>query len=931
MRVTPDKAEFEPGEDIGLHITVTNKGRTTAPNVRFGHGMQLAWLSKGADDLGSRPTLGPGQSKRFRVVLRPTSPSSSAVSFQFRATVDGIGDPTPGDNGTNLSIKVRQLQGKVTGVVYADKNANGAFDDGEGLPSTWIDTRGGVPNGSRTGLTDANGAFTMWSVPAGTHKVWSIGWDGKFVPQHGFADFVVKHGEETRIVVPVVAPVGTSLSASVAFDKESYTPSEPVGIDITLSNSSQQPINGVVAVCSSYSAENLTSENWGALAPNGAGVTVPAGGTTKIRVTDSVPKGLRFTSFYASCRFGNAGANDTGYASAPTAYGRVHGVFGRISGKVVDASTGQPVRNTSVGVLDALTRRPVKDVRTWEDGTLSVWDVPVGRVVLVVAGKWAPGGGEEFTADIAPDTSVTADLRVVPSDVEVPEFAKHQPDFTVTTKFDKDSYDIAEPIRMHVTVKNVGTGYKSDVSLTTEWVSGSSELEFDKSQFGEFADGKQVGLWPGESREFTVVGRAPSYLRDNNKVTLNLKTMSWEDRNSANDIAWGNATITFLDGDAVVVLYGDRNGNGTRDAGEELTDTTVTVSGGSNPNIWKDGKTDASGRARFPGLPVGVFQVWAYYKDGWVRHERAELTVSANSESVFEVGAVRPISDKLPASIRFAKRVYAPGERYEATITITNNTGADLPAVKAFCSGAGEAGEIYNWEDAGWGPLAGNGAGVAVPNGQTRTFQVSGPQPEESARIGYATVGCNIAPDTSDPGAANARDEFRVPGQRADAVGLLVKDGPSVEDLPVPGTTLVLVDNVSKKVVARTITAEDGRFKFSNLPVGRYDVVVPGPFQVEYRRMNPYFHVRIGGETREQVLWLVDGPEVEDPGYPLPKDQAPSIITPPAPAAGAGGSTGGSADALAKTGASVLGLGLLGALLVLFGFGASVIGRRRTA
>jgi hypothetical protein len=34
---------------------------------------------------------------------------------------------------------------------------------------------------------------------------------------------------------------------------------------------------------------------------------------------------------------------------------------------------------------------------------------------------------------------------------------------------------------------------------------------------------------------------------------------------------------------------------------------------------------------------------------------------------------------------------------------------------------------------------------------------------------------------------------------------------------------------------------------------------------------------------------------------------------------------------LAKTGASVLGLGVVGALLVAFGLGANVIGRRRTA
>ncbi|GAA3620970.1 hypothetical protein GCM10022267_03950 [Lentzea roselyniae] len=104
-------------------------------------------------------------------------------------------------------------------------------------------------------------------------------------------------------------------------------------------------------------------------------------------------------------------------------------------------------------------------------------------------------------------------------------------------------------------------------------------------------------------------------------------------------------------------------------------------------------------------------------------------------------------------------------------------------------------------------------------------------------------------------------------------------------------------------------------------------VVLEGPWRVDYRRIsNKFFLVKAREEPQVQLLFRVPGPVTEDPGHLLPEDQEPGTNTPPVKA-----SAGGGDEALAKTGASVLGLGVLGALLVAFGLGASVFGSRRTA
>lgn len=923
VRVAPDKAEFLPGEDVGITITVTNQGEALAKNIRFGHESARAWLAAGADELSARPSLAPGQQKVFRVVLQPKSHTDAEVPFLFRATLDGIADPTPGDNGTNLSIKVRQDKGSASGVVYLDKDGNGRFDDGEGLANTWVTVVGGLPRDAKHEFTNAKGEFRFASLPAGRYSAVNLDSSAhNYVVQPGHNDFVVELGQDTRLGLPVVAPASATLTASMSFDKPSYTRAEEVGLNVTLKNTGSAPLTRIVAICNT--ADGFvpgTGDGWRELAPGGEGVTLAPGETKIVRVTDRVPAKVSFKTFYASCSFGNNGTVTDGYVSGGTAYASVVGEFGTVDIYLVNGQ-GEPVRGAVVGVLDAATRRPLKDVTTDYHGSALIYDVPAGKIVLVVAGKWKPKDGKEFTLDVVPDMWNSTMLRVEPGDVEVPEVGKNRPDFEVTAKFDKESYDIAEPMRVDVTVKNVGTGSDHTVWLETPYIS-EPKLEFDWRQLGELHYDHKVRLWPGESRQITIVGRAPDFI-DGGKVHLKLDARSDLDVNSANNSVLVSAPVTFLDGDAAVVVYADRNGNKQRDSGEDLPNVNVLVSGGTRPYDAQQGKTDASGRVSFRGLPVGVFKVWIWGGDeGWVRNELDQLTVSAGTESVLEIGTVRPLSDKLFASVRFLKREYAPGENYELDVTLENRTGADMPSVKALCYVAGAAGEIHN-DGSGWGALAYGGPGVPLKNGEKRTWRVSGPQPAESASLGYATIGCLFAPSTSDRGAAPASDGFRVPGQYADAIGKLVQDN---ENNPIAGATIALVDHMSQKTVTRTITDEAGLFKVFNLPVGRYDLVLEGPWKVDYRRLhNQFFHVKVGEETKVQLLFRVPGPETEEPGYPLPEDQQPGVNTPPAPAG-----AGGTGDALAKTGASVVGLGVLGALLVAFGLGASVIGRRRAA
>lgn len=913
VRADFDKFEYLPGQELAAKLTVTNNGDAPALNIRLSHVNQDTWIIAGAEELGSRPSLAPGQQKVINLKLRPKRDTQDSLAFTFSATVDGVSDPTPTDNGVTKILKVRQDKGSVTGLLYADKNGNGAPDGDEFLSNLSLHVTGGTPVTSRYTMTSASGEIRIDGLPAGRYSVDDISGYGSYVAKPGHSVFHVEPGKNTTLILPAVPSVDTVLDAKVEFERTSYQRDELLYLNITLTNRGNQPLTDVVAVCEQYNSDYLpgTGTGWKQLWPSRGGVSLAAGETKTVRVFDVVPPNLRFRHVYASCEFGNNGGNTDGYVLANNASTTIVGIYGHLNALVQNGETQAALPNTSVAILDAKTRRVLKSVKTDANGSLLAYDVPVGKVELVVAGRWKPS--YPLVVDIQPDVTSYYRAWVVPGP-EVPDLGKDAPDIEVTAKFEKTSFDAEEPVRAKVVVKHVGTGEAARVTLRREWVPGS--LEFDTGQFGELGTG--VMMWPGENREFNLVGQLPYHLAGDGEVVLKVRADGYTnitDPNQKNNEAEARAGVNQAKGDLSVVLYGDANGNGKRDAGEELDNTAVFAHG----PVTRQSRTDESGRAVFREVPIGTFQVYGAYGNGWVEPGRTFVAVTAGAENHVEIGAVRAKANGISAWARFVKREYAAGENYELDLTIANHTGADLSGIKAFCSGPGEdLAEIHN-DGAGWGKLAQDGEGVAVPNGHTFTFRVSDVQPKDAPNIGYATIFCTVGPDPAAPDAAQVYDEFQVRGKRGVGLAQVVREDPN-GNVPVTDLPVVLVDKNTHEVVARTITDENGVFSVRDLPVGRYDVVVEGPWLVEFRHSNPYFLVRTGTPMGRQLAYLVPGPEVEDPGYPLPEDQRPAPVK-----AAAGG------DALAKTGASVLGLGLVGALLVAFGLGASVIGRRKKA
>jgi hypothetical protein len=672
-------------------------------------------------------------------------------------------------------------------------------------------------------------------------------------------------------------------------------------------------LTGVVAVCDEEPDEGRLPGNgpaWAALSPDGPGVTLAAGETKVLTITETVPEDAAAVGrIGVACNFGNSGRSTAGYIGSSD-FAEV-GWFGAVEGTVRHAG-GAPLDDARLVALDQRSGLPVAETRSHDGGAFSFAKLPAGRTKVLVLGEYrdAATGDGWFTVDVVADTTTRVEFEVAsgPEVTEPVEVDKLE----VTASFDKTEYDIAGTVTARVKVTNAGVGPRSPVRFVPEWV--PSTMSYNWDQWGPLypfqIPTEGLYLWPGESYEVTLVGEPRPWIGD----LVSLKGRITVGTRGASVPLDLSAAVSHGVGDATILVYGDANANGVFDAGEVLPHLDVTVEGGL-PTEFHRGITDAAGRYRLQDVPAGNYRVRASHSSSWALpidfYDR--FTLAANGDLTFEIGLVRP-AKTLTAVIAWDKPAYRPDERPRLNVTITNNSLADV-TVHAVCGGLGTPYQIENGEE--WGPLNEVGEGLPLAARRSWSTTVEETMPVGSPDHGLITATCAFGTRDADGRfrelAPIARAKAKVPGAVWTTTGRVVECC-GRQSVGVPNVTVLLLDPDTNETVARATADAHGMLTFPDLAVGHYTPLVLGPWRVVRFHEGPLF-AAVRGATEPELIAVEPGPVVVDPD-----------ATPPGDTPAGGGPIGD--DALATTGASVLGLGLIGLVLLAFGIGARALGRR---
>jgi uncharacterized repeat protein (TIGR01451 family) len=482
----------------------------------------------------------------------------------------------------------------------------------------------------------------------------------------------------------------------------------------------------------------------------------------------------------------------------------------------------------------------------------------------------------------------------------------------VSLVFDKASYRTDEEIRF--TVKLTNTGPTTAAGLTMyQMVVDSTDVQVLYGGWGQLENKPGVTLEPGKTFEVAVSAQ----VRDLEATTATVRGIVFDESgNSAGPQFQFSVPMTKAAGHATGTVYGDKNGNGVLDAGEQLAGTKVTLryihgSGTYSATTGADGKFALD-------VPAAEYYVGGEVIDGWLFPWR---TVRIGSDTDLLLRGAPPLNGALKATTAFTQDSYQVGDLAHVTVTLSNSGPIPLTGIVAECNRVGN-GYILSGRGPGWGDLA--AGGVTIAPGQTRTFDVSETVPKAAFNRGYVAVACDFGyPEVDTENHAEAEDRAAVPGAKGTVVGD-VKQGQQ----GVAGVKVVLVSDQHCPVTGEQTTDAQGHFEFHD--------VVPGPEYQLYLLPPKGWKVKYDNPTAIDVWGSSEarvGIDVEEGDAPLPTvptNPADCAAGAPASTTGPAGGTGGgqSGSGLASTGVDAIGLGALALLALVLG-GGLVFGARR--
>lgn len=495
----------------------------------------------------------------------------------------------------------------------------------------------------------------------------------------------------------------------------------------------------------------------------------------------------------------------------------------------------------------------------------------------------------------AADESPTSDGSSVQQHTDQPA-----PKFDVSIKFDQPSYHSGDTVTGAIKITNTGDALVPAVRL----VASPDNLKWDiKDWQSIWLNGPGVAMAPGATEVRTFSGS----ILDPNKPIKGVAIVRVYEPVDSTFRAEDTATVTPTKGGIVGTLYGDANGNGKYDQGEALSGVQVTITGGVPSTSPPAVQTDPDGKFMFKDIPSGPYTASFGTVKGYVL-PAARWQVDDTPLEVSVQGR-RPVSDTLKASVKLNADTYAVGDIAHVTVTLTNGGDYDLAGITAACDRSGES-HAMGGDLSGWGDLAIGRRGVTVPAHGTVMLDVTSPVPAEAHRYGYTDLSCDFGQFPAYPEGVHAAMALaRVTGAVASVEGTLLHDKSAVA-----GVKIYLTDHIVKKVVASTVTDAAGKYTFTGVPAGLYDIGLVGPWKLVDNEPWTVFE----GDNPGADIAVVLGPDQPDPSGPPATPTAP---TTPAPQASPVLANTGAADVLTLTGAAI------GALVV--GLGLVLVSRRR--